>query len=68
LQIETKFGAGLSCHFAVDKPHSVLQSLFQVIPQNPREPKYSDGEEDNMAQKEIYNSAMKTFSNTEFTD
>jgi hypothetical protein len=34
VQIETKFGAGLSCHFAVDKLHSVLQSLFQVFPQN----------------------------------
>jgi hypothetical protein len=31
VQIETKFGAGLSCHFAVDKLHSVLQSLFQVF-------------------------------------
>ena len=24
VQTETKFGAGLSCHFAVDKLHSVL--------------------------------------------
>jgi hypothetical protein len=33
-QIETRFGAGLSCHFAVDKLHSVPQSLCQVFPQN----------------------------------
>jgi hypothetical protein len=32
--LETKFGTGLSCHFAVDKLHSVLQSLFQVFSQN----------------------------------
>jgi hypothetical protein len=30
VQIETKFGAGLSCHFAVDK----FQSLCQFFPQN----------------------------------
>jgi hypothetical protein len=29
-----KIGAGLSCHFAVDKLHSVLQPLSQVFPQN----------------------------------
>jgi hypothetical protein len=28
VQIETKFGAGLSCHFAVDKLHSFIQSSF----------------------------------------
>jgi hypothetical protein len=33
-EIETKFETGLSCHFAVDKLHSVLQSLCQVFPQN----------------------------------
>jgi hypothetical protein len=30
VQIEIKFWAGLSCHFAVDKLHSVLQLLSQV--------------------------------------
>ena len=39
---------------------SDIQQSSQSIEVFPREPKYSDLEEDNMAQKEIFNSAMKT--------
>jgi hypothetical protein len=30
VQIETKFGAGLSCHFAVDKLHSFIGKVYLI--------------------------------------